>query len=431
MSGLVDDLRFRGLVHQVTDETLFERLDRGGVTAYIGFDPSRSSLHHGNLLQLCTLRRLQLAGHRPIALAGGGTGFIGDPSGKSDERNLLDLDELAANVEGVRGQLARLLDFDESAGATQALLLDNAAWLFSLPLVTFLRDVGKHATVNQMIKKDSVRSRLEGSGEGISFTEFSYMLLQAYDFLRLHEDHGCDLQLGGSDQWGNISLGAEVVGKVTGEKVFWLTTPLLTRPDGTKYGKTVDGAVWLDPALTSPYRFYQHFLNVDDARVGQYLRFFTFFAHEEILALDAETAASPQRRAAQRALARAVCELVHGPEEADRAERASAALFGAELADLDEVTLLEVFEDAPSSTVSRSALGANGTGALDIVGALVASQLCTSISEARRLVEMGGAYLNNRRVEDPGRVLEVHDLLADRYVVLRKGRRDYHLLRAE
>jgi tyrosyl-tRNA synthetase len=431
MDSLVDDLRFRGLIHQVTDEQVYDRLDAGGLTAYIGFDPSRASLHHGNLVQLCTLRRLQLAGHRPIALAGGGTGFIGDPSGKSDERNLLDPDELAANVEGVRAQMAKLLDFEESAGATRALLLDNAAWLFSLPLVTFLRDVGKHATVNQMIKKDSVRSRLTGSGEGISFTEFSYMLLQAYDFLRLHEDQGCDLQLGGSDQWGNISLGAEVVGKVTGDRVFGLTTPLLTKPDGTKYGKTVEGAVWLDPSLTSPYRFYQHFLNVEDGSVGQYLRYFTFLSHEEIRALDAETLAQPERRAAQRALARAVCELLHGPAETARAERASAALFGAELADLDEQTLLEVFEDAPSSSISRSSLEADGSGPLDIVGALVTSGLCSSLSDARRLVAMGGAYLNNRRVDDEGRVLEVSDLLAGRYVVLRKGRRDYHLLRAE
>ncbi|MGH9007374.1 MAG: tyrosine--tRNA ligase, partial [Acidimicrobiales bacterium] len=394
MPGLVADLRFRGLVHQVTDEALFDKLDAGGLSAYAGFDPTAASLHIGNLLQLCLLRRLQLAGHRPIPLLGAGTGFIGDPSGVSDERNLLDREQLAANVEGIRPQLARFLDFDDSAGPTKALLADNSDWLADVTLVEFLREVGKHATINEMIRKDSVRSRLERSNEGISYTEFSYMLLQAYDFLRLHEDQGCDLQLGGSDQWGNISLGADVVGKVSGDRVYGLTTPLLTKPDGTKYGKTVDGAVWLDPSLTSPYRFYQHFLNVEDAAVGRYLRFFTFFSHEEILALDAETAAKPERRAAQRALAGATCELVHGPEEAARAERASAALFGAELADLDEATLLEVFEDAPSSSITRQSLGANGSGSLDMVGALVASLLCTSMSDARRLVAMGGAYLN-------------------------------------
>jgi tyrosyl-tRNA synthetase len=429
--GLVDDLRFRGLIHQVTDQLLLERLDAGGLTAYVGFDPSAPSLHHGNLLQLCTLRRLQMAGHRPIALAGGGTGFIGDPSGKSDERNLLDLDQLAANVEVLRPQLARLLDFDPSAGQTRALLTDNAAWLYDLSLVSFLRDIGKHVTVNQMVKKESVRARLERSGEGISYTEFSYMLLQAYDFLRLHEDEGCDLQLGGSDQWGNISLGAEVVGKVSGDKVYGLTTPLVTRSDGTKYGKTAEGAIWLDPARTSPYRFYQFFVNVEDASVSQYLRFFTFFSHEEIVALDADTEAHPADRAAQRALAKAVCTLVHGEEEAERAERASAALFRAELRDLDERTLLEVFEDVPSSVVSRQALSANGSDRLDIVGALVASALCASISEARRLVEAGGAYVNDKPVSDASRVLDEDDLLADRYVVLRKGRREYHLLRAQ
>ncbi len=431
MPTLVDDLTFRGLIHQLSDQALLERLDAGGLTAYAGFDPSASSLHHGNLLQLCTLRRLQLAGHRPIALAGGGTGFIGDPSGKSDERNLLDLDHLAANVEGVRPQLARLLDFEPSAGPTQALLADNASWLYDLPLVTFLRDVGKHVTVNQMVKKDSVRARLERAGEGISYSEFSYMLLQAYDFLRLHLDEGCDLQIGGSDQWGNISLGAEVVGKVTGDKVYGLTTPLVTRPDGAKFGKTVEGAVWLDPARTSPYRFYQFFLNVEDRSVGQYLRFYTFFSHGEIAALDAETEAHPERRAAQRALARSVCELVHGEGEAARAERASAALFGAELCELDESTLLEVFEDAPSSAISAQALAGNGSGTLDIVGALVRAELCGSLSEARRLVAAGGAYLNNQRIDDPSRLIGSGDLVAGRYVELRKGRRDYHLLRAE
>jgi tyrosyl-tRNA synthetase len=429
--SVAEDFAFRGLIHQLTDQELLGRLDAGGMTVYAGFDPSAASLHHGNLLQLCTLRRLQLAGHRPIALAGGGTGFIGDPSGRSSERNLLDQDQLASNLEGIRTQLGRLLDFDRSAVSTRALLVDNAAWLSTLSLIDFLRGVGKHVTINQMLKRESVRSRLERDGEGISYTEFSYMLLQAYDFLRLHLDYGCDLQIGGSDQWGNIALGAEVVGKLTGDRVYGLTTPLITRPDGTKYGKSLDGAIWLDPARTSPYRFYQFFLNVDDRSVGRYLRFYTFFSHEEIAALDAETEAHPQRRTAQRALARAVCELVHGPEETERVERASAALFGGDLQALDEGTLLEVFEDAPSSVVPRTLVADGGPGSLDIVGALVCSGLCASLSEARRLVEMGGAYLNNVRVDDPSRAIGVADLLAGRYLVLRKGRRDYHLLRAE
>jgi len=429
--GLVADLRLRGLIHQVTDESVLAKLDAGGLSAYIGFDPTATSLHIGSLLQLCLLRRLQLAGHRPIALAGGATGFIGDPSGRSDERNLLDLDELAANVEGIRPQLGKFLDFTDSAGPTRALLVDNAAWLGAVSLVTFLRDVGKHVTVNEMVKKDSVRSRIERPNEGISYTEFSYMLLQAYDFLRLHQDEGCDLQLGGSDQWGNISLGVEVVGKVTGDRVYGLTTPLVTKADGSKFGKTAEGAIWLDPARTSPYRFYQFFVNTEDARVGDYLRFFTFLSHDEIGSLDAETTAHPERRTAQRALAGALCDLVHGEGETRRVERASEAFFRQEIAGLDEATLLEVFEDAPSTPLPRDALGGTGSGGLDIVDVLVKSGLCTSKNDARRAISAGSIYLNDVRVERVERTLGEADLLQRRFVVLRKGRREYHLLRVE
>ncbi len=427
MSGLVDDLRFRGLIHQVTDDALFERLDAGGMTAYIGFDPSAASLGVGNLLQLCLLRRLQEAGHRPIALAGSGTGFIGDPGGKSDERNLLSPDELAANVEGIRAQMARFFDFSAGAGSTRAVLLENATWLTSLDLITFLRDVGKHVTVNEMVRKDSVRSRLERAGEGISYTEFSYMLLQAYDFIRLHVDEGCDLQLGGSDQWGNISLGVDVVGKVTGDRVYGFTTPLVTKPDGTKFGKSEAGNVWLDPTRTSPYRFYQFFVHTEDARVGEYLRFFSFLDHEEIAALDAETEAHPERRAAQRALAAAMCDLVHGPEETQKAVRASEALFGEDVATLDADTLLDVFDDAPSGKLSRQSL-ADG---VSVVDALADAGLCRSKGDARRLIESGGIYLNNKKVESAERSLGTGDLLAGRFILLRRGRRDYHLLRVE
>lgn len=415
------DLQFRGLVHQVTDPALLGRLDAAPpVTAYIGFDPSAPSLHVGSLMQLCTLRRLQLAGHRPVALAGGGTGLIGDPGGKSEERPLLAEEALAANLEGIRPQLERFLDFSGEGGA---LLLDNAAWLRPMGAVAFLRDVGKHFTVNQMVAKESVKARL---GQGISYTEFSYMLLQAYDFLRLHVDHGCTLQVGGSDQWGNITMGVELVRKVAGAEVHGLTTPLVTKADGTKFGKTESGAVWLDPAMTSPYRLYQFLLQSEDAVVGRYLRSFTFLDHDAILALDAETAVRPQRREAQRALAREVVALVHGAMEAARAERASAALFGEDLATLDERTLLEVVDDAPSSAVARGELA---DGGLPLVDALVASGLAASRSEARRTVTQGGAYVNNRRVADEDRVLGTGDLLHDRYVVLRRGRRDYHLLR--
>jgi tyrosyl-tRNA synthetase len=415
------DLQFRGLVHQVTDPSVPERLDTSPpVVAYIGFDPSAPSLHVGSLMQLCTLRRLQAAGHRPIALAGGGTGLIGDPGGKSEERPLLGYEELAANLEGIRPQLERFLDF---SGPRGALLLDNADWLRPLSAVELLRDVGKHFTVNQMVAKESVKARLE---QGISYTEFSYMLLQAYDFLRLYLDHGCTLQVGGSDQWGNITVGVDLVRRVARAEVHGLTTPLVTKADGTKFGKTEAGAVWLDATMTSPYRLYQFLLQSEDAVVGHYLRYFTFLDHDEIAHLDAEIAARPEQRAAQRALAQAVVTLVHGEDEAERSARASASLFDGDLAGLDERSLLDVVEDAPSSVVSRDAvLG----GELALVDALVTSGLASSKSDARRTITQGGAYVNDRREPDESRLLGPADLLHDRYVVLRRGRRDYHLLR--
>ena len=431
--SLSADLGFRGLVHQVTDPAVLTRLDRGGVVTYSGFDPSAPSLHVGNLVQLCTLRRLQLAGNPPIALSGGATGMIGDPGGKLSERPLLGADELAANLEGIRPQLEHFLDFSPSAGAARAVLVDNGDWLGTISMVDFLRDVGKHFTVNQMVAKESVRTRFEREDQGISYTEFSYMLLQAYDFLRLHRDLGCTLQVGGSDQWGNITMGIELVRKVTRDVVHGLTTPLVTRSDGTKFGKSESGTVWLDPARTSPYRLYQFFLRSEDAVVGDYLRLFTFLAHEEIESLDEMTASRPAERAAQRALAGEVCALVHGTDEVARAQRASAALFGEEIAALDEKTLLDVVEDAPSSVVARSELGADGGGdrGWSLVDALVSAGLARSRSEARRAISQGGVYVNNVRAGEPERALTGADLLHDRYVVLRKGRRDYHLVRVE
>jgi tyrosyl-tRNA synthetase len=425
--SLAADLEFRGLIHQVSDLGLPERLDAGGLTAYIGFDPSQPSLQFGNLMQLCMLRRLQLAGHRPIVLLGGGTGMIGDPGGRSDERNLLGVAELAANVAGIRPQLEAFLDFSPGAGECRALLIDNGDWLGSVRMVEFLRDVGKHFTVNQMIAKESVRSRLERAGEGISYTEFSYMLLQAYDFLRLHEDHGCTLQIGGSDQWGNIVMGVELIGRAVGGEAFALTTPLATKPDGTKFGKSASGAVWLDPKRTSPYLFYQFLVNTTDAVVDDYLCYFTFLDPEEIVALREETAAHPERRRAPRRLAHEVCSMVHGKAETERAERASVALFGEEIASLDEATLLAVVEDAPSSTLSRAQV-AEGVGLVDV---LAGSDLAKSKGEARRLIGQNSVYVNNRRVEGDDRRLGTADLLHDRYIVLRKGPRSFHLLRVE
>jgi len=424
------ELTFRGLVHQVTSSGLLARLDAGAgrpLTAYIGFDPSAPSLHVGNLMQLCTLRRLQMAGHRPIALAGGATGMIGDPGGKTGERQLLGADELVANLDGIRPQLERFLDFSEGAGAARALLLDNSAWLAPMGMVEFLRDVGKHFTVNQMVAKESVRSRFERADVGISYTEFSYMLLQAYDFFRLHVDHGCELQVGGSDQWGNITMGVDLVRKLARTEVYGLTTPLVTKPDGTKFGKTESGTVWLDPSLTSPYRFYQFLLQSEDAAVGEYLRYFTFLGTEEIAALDEETVAHPERRAAQRALARSVTEMVHGLEQVQRAEKASAALFGTEISDLDEDVLVDVMDDAPSSALALSEL-ATGVSLVDL---MVKTGLSASKGEARRAVAQGGAYVNNRRVAGEDQLLGQDDLLHGRYLVLRRGRRDYHMVRVQ
>jgi tyrosyl-tRNA synthetase len=425
--ALSSDLEFRALVHQVTDPSLLQRLDGERLTAYTGFDPTADSLHVGHLLQLCNLRRLQLAGHRPIALAGGGTGMIGDPGGKSDERNLLSVEDLAANVAGIRPQLERFLDFSDGAGPAQALLVGNSAWRGPRGLVDFLRDVGKHFTVNQMVAKESVRARFERPDHGISYTEFSYMLLQACDFQQLFDAHDCRLQLGGSDQWGNITLGIEFIRKTRQAEVYGLTTPLLLKADGTKFGKTESGTVWLDARRTSPYQLYQYFLRTEDATVGTVLRMLTFLDHDTIVALDSQTTEHPERREAQRALAHEVCALVHGESEARRAAAAARALYSEEIASLDEATLLEVCADAPTSTVPRSELDAG----LGLVDALVATGLAPSKGRARTTITQGGAYVNNHRVDDAEARLGPNDLLFGHYLILRRGQRDYHLLRFE
>jgi tyrosyl-tRNA synthetase len=407
--NLREDWQFRGLVQQTTDESVFDRLNAGGVTAYIGFDPTAPSLHIGSLLQLCNLRRLQLAGNRPIALAGGGTGLIGDPSFKAVERPLLTNEELHENVEGIREQLGRFLDFSHGAGESQALLLNNADWLTTVPLTDFLRDVGKHFTVNQMIAKESVKSRLDRDDVGLSFTEFSYMLLQAYDFLRLNVDYGCTLQLGGSDQWGNITIGTELVRKVTGDSVAGITSPLLLRADGQKFGKSEGGndRVWLDESMTSPFVLHQFLLNADDDTTPGLLRFFTFLDHETILELDEATRTSPQDRRAQRAVANAVVGLVHGENAARLAERAGEALFA----------------DAPSSTWTRGELVAG----VDAAELLVRCHLASSKAEARRFLDQGGVYVNNVRI-DGSTLVDLSRALHDRYLVVRRGRRQLHLV---
>jgi tyrosyl-tRNA synthetase len=427
MVALSADLAFRGLVHQVTDPSLLDKLDHERLTGYTGFDPTADSLHVGHLLQLSNLRRLQLAGHRPIALAGGGTGMIGDPGGKSEERNLLSVEELAANVTAIRSQLERFLDFSGGSSGGQAILLDNAAWLGPVSLVDFLRDIGKHFTVNQMVAKESVRARFDRADQGISYTEFSYMLLQAFDFQQLFDAHDCRLQLGGSDQWGNITMGIDLIRRTRQAEVYGLTTPLLLRADGTKFGKTESGTVWLDAGRTSPYQLYQYFLRTEDATAGTALRMLTFLDHDTIRSLDIQTAEQPEQRQAQRALADAVCILVHGEAETARAAAAARALYSEEIAALDEDTLLEVCADAPVSTMPKADLD----GGLGLVDVLVATGLVPSKGRARTTVSQGGAYVNNRRVGDSEARLGPDDLLFGRYLILRRGQRDYHLLRFE
>lgn len=428
MSQLWEDLQFRGLVQQTSEVNLARRLDTERLCFYGGFDPTADSLHVGHLVQLCNLRRLQEAGHQPIALVGGGTGMIGDPSGRSDERTLLDREVLADNVAGIRAQLERFCDFGASAGPARAILADNGEWLWPLSLLEFLRDVGKHFSVNQMVAKESVRARLETREQGISFTELSYMCLQAYDFLHLFDTYGCRLQLGGSDQWGNITAGVDFVRRRRGAEVWGLTTPLVVKADGTKIGKTESGTVWLDRRRTSPYQLYQWLVRSEDAVVGAYLRYFTWLDRARLEELDQAVAEHPERREAQRALAHQVTALVHGEDDARRVERAAVALFGEEVASLDEATLLEVLGDAPSSTLALSELGGNGLG---LVEALVRSGLVPSRSAARTAIAQGGAYVNNRRQDDLDRSLGADDLLWGRYVLLRRGRRDHHLLRCE
>ena len=410
---ILADLTWRGLVAHSTDPVaLGAALAAGPLTFYCGFDPTHSSLHFGNLLQLVTMRRLQLAGHDPIAVVGGATGLIGDPSGRSAERNLNEAQVVADWVDRIRAQVERYLDF---SGPHPARVVNNLEWTAPLSALDFLRDVGKHFSVNRMLDKEAVSARL--AGEGISFTEFSYQILQAFDYLELHRRYGCRLQTGGSDQWGNLTAGVDLIRRVTGEAVHALATPLITKADGTKYGKTADGSLWLDAKLTSPYAFYQHFVNSDDADVGSLLRVFSFRSREEVEALEAETLEHPEARAAQQALAGELTDLVHGAEATAQAISASAALFGrGELASLDARTLEAALTELPRAEVRGRMLAVSDL--------LVASGLAESRTAARRTVANGGAYLNNVRVTDPDLVPGDSDLLHRRWLVLRRGKRN-------
>jgi tyrosyl-tRNA synthetase len=420
---LYDELSWRGFVHQTTDPELGDRLERQRFTAYCGFDPTSDSLHVGSLLPIIGLMRLQRAGHKPVALVGGSTGMIGDPSFKAEERRLLDDSRVARNVAGIRSQLERFLDFD---GPHAAVLLNNADWLGSIRLIPFLRDVGKHFSVNMMIAKESVRARLEDRDHGISYTEFSYLLLQAFDYLHLYDSLGCTLQVGGSDQWGNIVAGIDLIRRLRNDEAYGLTFPLLTKSDGTKFGKTEGGNVWLDAARTSPYKFYQFWLNQADADTPRLLRLFTFLVPAEIEDLEQLIDEAPERRAAQRALAEELTRMVHGPEGLEAARRASKALFGGELSGLDDRTLEDIFDDMPSCDLPRAAL----TEERPLVEVLVQCGVFKSKGEARRLMENGGLYVNNERVGPEARLTE-EALASPHIAVVRKGKKHYHLLRFE
>jgi tyrosyl-tRNA synthetase len=409
---ILDELSWRGLVAQTTDEAALARQLQQPTTLYCGFDPTAPSLHLGSLVPLLALRRFQLAGHRPIALAGGATGLIGDPSGRSAERSLLTLEVAREWTERLRRQMSRFLDLDGPRGA---ILADNLDWTAPLSTIDFLRDVGKHFSVNVMLARESVSARLEGGG--LSFTEFSYQLLQSMDYLELFRRHDCRLQVGATDQWGNITAGLDLVRRVEGASVHALTFPLITDASGAKLGKsTGGGSVWLDPAMTTPYAMYQYLINVDDRDAGSYLRLLTLLPREEIEALDAETQARPAARAAQRRLAQGVTTLVHGAAETARVEAASQALFGrGELRELDEPTLTAALTEAPHGELDSADVGA--------VELLTTAGVCGSNSEARRAMAEGGAWINNERWEDLERRLTTADLLPGGWVVVRRGRR--------
>ena len=412
---LLDDLRWRGLLAQSTDEKALAEALQKPITLYVGFDPTAPSLHVGNLVVLLVLRRFQLAGHNPIALVGGATGLVGDPSGRNEERTLNTTEIVEEWVSRIKKQLSAFLDFE--AKTNPAILANNLDWTAPLSAIEFLRDVGKHFSVNQMLSKDSVSSRLESGG--ISYTEFSYQVLQSFDYLELYKRNNCRLQLGGSDQWGNIVAGLDLIRRVEQGSAHALTVPLLTKADGTKFGKTAGGSVWLDPEMTSPYAFFQFWLNSEDKDIINFLKVFSFKSHEEISALEKSHTENPGLREAHRALARELTSLVHGEDTCTRVEHAARALFGqAELADLDEKTLAGALAELPRTTVKA------GEEIPSWVDLLAATGVVDSKSAARRIVKEGGAYLNNEKVAAEDFKLSKSDFLCGKYALLRKGKRD-------
>src|SRR5437016_5756488 len=420
--NLYQEFQWRDMLYEATPD-LREVLANEKLTAYIGFDPSAASLHVGSLLPVMGLARLQRFGHTPIAIAGGGTGLIGDPSGKTKERQLLTHEQVEANLEGIKEQLSRFLDFN--ATNNPARIVNNAEWLAPITMMEFLRDVGKHFTVNNLLAKEAIKRRLE-TDEGISFTEFSYPLLQAYDYLVLHDRYKCTLQMGGSDQWGNIIAGIDLIRRLRSAKAHGLVFPLVTTSSGVKFGKTEAGAVWLDPKLTSPYRFYQFWLNTDDRDVVTYLKFFTWRSAEEIGQLENSVRTEPEKRTAQRELARHVTAMLHGETELEKAVRASEVLFGKEISGLGVSEILDIFADVPSTEIEKSQIESDK---FTLGDALVLAGLAPSKGEAKRLVQGGGLAINNVRADDVRKSISVAEFIEGQMLVLRKGAKHYHLIR--
>ena len=424
--SILDELNWRGLVADCTDTAELTKKLAAPTTLYCGFDPTADSLHVGNLVPLLALRRFQLLSHHPIALAGGATGSIGDPSGKTAERQLLTKEILDHNIASVKVQLAKLLDFETKQNPAR--LMDNATWTTPVSFLDFLRDIGKHFSVNQMIAKESVRARMEDREVGISYTEFSYMLLQAFDFMVLNRDHNCELQIGGSDQWGNITAGIELTRKKLGKQVFGLTLPLITNADGSKFGKSVSGAIWLDPKRTSVYRFYQFWINTDDRDVIRYLKYFTFLTREEIESLEKQHAENPGARVAHKALAKATTDLIHGAIATTEAIRASEILFGGNLDGIAESTFNDIVGEVPTKEIEKAKL--DGAG-IPLVELLVHGGLSQSKGQARKDIEGGGVNINNVREANAARTVTTSDLLFGKHILLRKGKKNYVVVTAK
>jgi len=424
--NILEELQWRCLIADCTDAAELGKKISAPITLYCGFDPTADSLHVGNLVPLLALRRFQNLGHHPIALAGGATGSIGDPSGKSSERQLLTKEILDHNIASVKVQLAKLLDFDTKKNPAR--LLDNASWTVDVSFLDFLRDIGKHFSVNQMIAKESVRARMEDRETGISYTEFSYMLLQAFDFYHLRKELNCELQIGGSDQWGNITAGTDLIRKKLGQPAFGLTLPLITNADGTKFGKTEAGAIWLDPKRTSVYKFYQFWINTDDRDVIRYLKYFTFLTREEIESLEKQHKENPGARIAHKALAKASTDLIHGEHATQEAMRASEILFGGELKGISESTFNDIVGEVPTKEIEKSKL--DGAG-LPLVELLVHSGLSPSKGQARKDLEGGGVNINNVRESGITRAVTTSDLLFGKHILLRKGKKNYVVVTAK